>query len=117
MESIEAKEAEQLGHDLASLSLDSAHPHPDNDATPNDEEYNYEWVLRTSLFNNVVVVDNLPVVGAGEVEKLESWVQMNCGKHGVIKKDGVSMALNRQTQQNLGYCFIDYNTRKVLGFL
>jgi hypothetical protein len=117
MESIDAKEAEQLGHDLASLSLDSGYPHPDNDGTPNDEEYNFDWLLETSFFNNVVVVGNLPVVGAGGVEKLESWVQMNCGKYGVLKKDGFSMPFNPRTQESLGYCFIDYNTRKVLGFL
>ncbi|KAB1219592.1 Eukaryotic translation initiation factor 3 subunit B [Morella rubra] len=112
MESCETKEAEQLGLELSSLRLDSAHTTLRNEDTEEDEENSYDWLLGTSLFNSVVVVDNLPAIRAGSVEKLEFWVQRNCGKYGDIKKDGVSMPVNPQTQETLGYCFVEYNTRK-----
>lgn len=112
MEDVQAKA--DLGLDLSSLNFGSTHLHPnritsDNEETTKDEEYSYSWLFETGILGNVVIVDNLPLVGPDKAEKLERWIY---AKFNGIKKDGFSMPVNPQTQKTLGYCFIEYNTRK-----
>ena len=66
---------------------------------------------------NVIVVDNLPVVPPEKFEKLEGVVRKIYSQIGTIKEDGLWMPLNPDTQKTLGYCFIEYTTQQVILLL
>lgn len=66
-----------------------------------------------SGFENVIVVDNLPVVGSDKFDKLEGVIRKIFGQIGVIKEKGLWMPMNPETQKTHGYCFIEFSTKQV----
>ncbi|EXC26717.1 Eukaryotic translation initiation factor 3 subunit B [Morus notabilis] len=110
--------AEQLKLQLSSMDLNSDHfPIPQNlSAIREERDVFYDddgLVLDNVGFDNVVVVDNLPLVVREEVVRtLESDVREIFGAVGVIKKDGFSMPVNPQTLETLGHCYIEFTTRQ-----
>lgn len=66
-----------------------------------------------SGFENVIVVDNLPVVGPDKFDKLEGVVRKIFGQIGTIKEKGLWMPLNQETQKTHGYCFIEFSSKQV----
>lgn len=64
-------------------------------------------------FGSVIVVNNLPIVEAEMAQELESEIRLVFSEVGVIKEDGFSMPVNPSTQEILGHCFIEFNTRQV----
>lgn len=67
-------------------------------------------------FQNIIVVDNLPLVPKEKFEKLVGVVHKIYSKMGVIKEDGMWMPVDPDTQKTLGYCFIEFNTPQVIFF-
>lgn len=67
--------------------------------------------------DNIIVVDNIPVVPQEKFQKLEMALRKVYGKIdcqlAVIKDDGFWIPVDPVTQKTLGYCFIEYNTRQV----
>ncbi|ESQ54011.1 hypothetical protein EUTSA_v10027018mg, partial [Eutrema salsugineum] len=67
--------------------------------------------LDETEFGNVIVVDQLPVVGMDRFEKLEGAIRKLYNQLGVvIKEDGFSMPVDSDTNTTNGYCFIEFNT-------
>lgn len=64
-------------------------------------------------FGSVIVVNNLPIVEAEMAQELESGIRLVFSEVGVIKEDGFSMPVNPSTQETLGHCFMEFNTRQV----
>lgn len=66
---------------------------------------------------NLIIVDNLPLVGPEKCEKLSSAVRKIFGRFGVIKEvlfeDIFFMPVDSITGQTSGYCFIEYDTPQV----
>ncbi|KAE8716893.1 Eukaryotic translation initiation factor 3 subunit B [Hibiscus syriacus] len=85
--------AAQMGIDMnidfSSIQL----PPGENCGIISDDEdvYHDDQLELDSGFGNIIVVDNLPVIG-------------------VIKEDGLWMPVDSETKKTLGYCFIEYNT-------
>lgn len=67
-------------------------------------------------FQNIIVVENLPVVPKQKFEKLEGVVRKIYSQIGVIKEDGLWMPVDPETHKTLGYCFIEYDTPQVIFF-
>ncbi|GMN30765.1 hypothetical protein TIFTF001_002956 [Ficus carica] len=110
-EDVEAK-AEQLRRQLSSMDLNSDQNLP-TISEERDVFYDDRGLVIDNIgFDSVVVVDNLPVVGGEEVQRLESDVRKIFGAVGVIKKDGFSMPVNPRTLENLGHCYIEFTTRQ-----
>ncbi|KAL6008103.1 Eukaryotic translation initiation factor 3 subunit B [Asimina triloba] len=106
--------AQREGVDLSQVDLDSIKLPPGEDfgiKSDDDEDLLREDPLEfESGFQNVIVVDNLPVVAPEKFEKLEGVVRKIYSQIGTIKEDGLWMPVNQETQKTLGYCFIEYNT-------
>ncbi|KAK9927848.1 hypothetical protein M0R45_025014 [Rubus argutus] len=118
MEDMEAK-AEQLGIQFSSIDLNSAHPPPPNDSYCNfnfsecqEVFYDDNGFIPNIEFGSVIVVNNLPIVEAEMAQELESEIRLVFSEDGVIKEDGFSMPVNPSTQEILGHCFIEFNTRE-----
>lgn len=120
MDAIEAR-ARELGVDLSTVDLDSITLPPGEDfgILSDDEDIlqNDDFPELDMGFANIVVVDNLPVVPTEKYEKLEGVVRKIYSQIGVIKKDGLWMPKDPETQKTYGYCFIEYNTPQVFRFL
>ncbi|KAI4319101.1 hypothetical protein MLD38_032743 [Melastoma candidum] len=103
----------RLGIDFSQVDLDSIHLPPGEDfGVISDDEDLYQddhLELDTSL-NNIIIVDNLPVVPREKFDKLEGVIRKIYGQIGLIKEDGFWMPVDPDTQKTLGYCFIEYNT-------
>ncbi|KAI5655853.1 hypothetical protein M9H77_33040 [Catharanthus roseus] len=105
--------AKTLGLDLSKVDLDSITLPPDQ-SLPADSEFiiqsdDEKWL---NDFSNVIIVDNLPMVGPAKFKKLENYIRniYDKIKTGMIKEDGFFMPVNPETQKTLGYCFIEFNT-------
>ncbi|GFP90453.1 eukaryotic translation initiation factor 3 subunit b [Phtheirospermum japonicum] len=112
MEDIRATAA-RLDVDLSSLDLDSVRLPPGEDfgIFSDDEDLKEEESLEFEEgLDNIIVVDNLPVVPKEKFEKLEGVVRKIYSQIGVIKEDGLWMPVDPDTHKTLGYCFIEYNT-------
>ncbi|MCL7043386.1 hypothetical protein MKW94_015473 [Papaver nudicaule] len=91
----------RLGIDIRQIDLDSIQLPPGEDfGIPKFE----------SGFGNIIVVDNLPVVLPDKYDKLVGVVKRIYSQIGVIKEDGVWMPVEPETQETLGYCYIEFNT-------
>ncbi|CAK9172649.1 unnamed protein product [Ilex paraguariensis] len=117
MADIEAS-ARKLGVDISSIDLDSIELPPDEDfgiESDDDEDVfgdNDDIILDTA-FGNAIVVDNLPMVPPEKFEKLERVIRRIYDGIGVtIKTDGFWMPINPETQETLGYCFIEFHTQQ-----
>ncbi|EEF46838.1 Eukaryotic translation initiation factor 3 subunit, putative [Ricinus communis] len=105
--------AAAAGIDLSQLDLSSIHLSPgENFGIISDDEdvHQREQLDFEAGFNNIIVVDNLPVVPKEKFEKLEGVIRKIYSQIGVIKEDGLWMPVDPETQKTLGYCFIEYNT-------
>ncbi|CAI9095484.1 OLC1v1031448C2 [Oldenlandia corymbosa var. corymbosa] len=123
MDDMIQEHARKLGVDLSQVDLDSISlpPHFDDDQEflndiSSDVDFGGECEENClNDFSNVIVIDNLPIVGFGTKKfgKLESIIRELDGiKTGTIKPDGFWMPINPETQETLGYCFIEFNTRE-----
>ncbi|KAI5648779.1 hypothetical protein M9H77_34784 [Catharanthus roseus] len=112
MEDIRAAAA-RIGIDFSQVDLDSIRLPSGDDfgIISDDEDLREEEELEFDQgFENIIVVDNLPVVPQEKFEKLEGVVRKIYSQIGVIKEDGLWMPLDPETGKTLGYCFIEYNT-------
>ncbi|KAL5994877.1 Eukaryotic translation initiation factor 3 subunit B [Asimina triloba] len=107
--------AERAGVDISNVNLDTVYLPPGEDfgIKSDDEELLQEEPLEFEAgLQNVIVVDNLPVVAPEKFEKLEGVVRKIYSQIGTIKEDGFWMPVNEETQKTLGYCFIEYNSQQ-----
>ncbi|KAF8380666.1 hypothetical protein HHK36_028156 [Tetracentron sinense] len=114
MADIEAS-AMRLGVDFSQVDLDSIRLPPGEDfGIMSDDDYLYEEdkCEPEAGFENIIVVDNLPVVPLEKFERLEGVIRKIYSQIGLIKENGLWMPLNTGTQKTLGYCFIEYHTRQ-----
>ncbi|KAI5647582.1 hypothetical protein M9H77_33587 [Catharanthus roseus] len=112
MEDIRAAAA-RIDIDFSQVDLDSIRLPPGDDygIISDDEDLREEEELEFDQgFENIIVVDNLPVVPEEKFEKLEGVVRKIYSQIGVIKEDGLWMPVDPETGKTLGYCFIEYNT-------
>ncbi|XP_031473083.1 eukaryotic translation initiation factor 3 subunit B-like [Nymphaea colorata] len=101
--------------DVSRVDLDSIQlPPGENFGILSDDEdvIESETLEYDSGFENVIVVDNLPVVGPDKFEKLEGVVRKIFGQIGMIKEKGLWMPMNPETQKTQGYCYIEFNTKQ-----
>ncbi|KAF3788378.1 Eukaryotic translation initiation factor 3 subunit B [Nymphaea thermarum] len=101
--------------DVSRVDLDSIQlPPGENFGILSDDEdvIESENLEYDSGFENVIVVDNLPVVGPDKFEKLEGVVRKIFGQIGMIKEKGLWMPMNPETQKTQGYCYIEFNTKQ-----
>ncbi|KAF3792626.1 hypothetical protein EJ110_NYTH11177 [Nymphaea thermarum] len=102
--------------DVSRVDLDSIQlPPGENFGIISDDEdvIESENLDFDSGFENVIVVDNLPVVGLDKFEKLEGVIRKIFGQIGTIKERGLWMPLNQDTQKTQGYCFIEFSSKQV----
>ncbi|XP_062029631.1 eukaryotic translation initiation factor 3 subunit B-like [Rosa rugosa] len=111
MEDMEAK-AEQLGIQFSSIDLNSAHPPQFNFSECQEVFYDDNGFIPNIEFGGVIVVNNLPIVEAEMAQELENEIRVVFSEVGVIKEDGFSMPVNPSTQETLGHCFIEFNSRQ-----
>ncbi|XXG83222.1 hypothetical protein AAC387_Pa10g1024 [Persea americana] len=108
--------ADRLGIDLSGVDWDSIHLPPGEDfgiTSDDDQDLLRDDPLEFETgLQNVIVVDNLPIVPPEKFEKLEGVVRKIYSQIGTIKEDGLWMPLNPDTQKTLGYCFIEYTTQQ-----
>ncbi|XP_047340523.1 eukaryotic translation initiation factor 3 subunit B-like [Impatiens glandulifera] len=112
MEDIITSRAASLGVDLTKLDLDNIllPPNEDFGIISDDDDINNQDALEfDEELNNIIVVDNLPIVPREKFEKLEGVIRKIYGQIGVIKDDGLCMPIDSTTQKTLGFCFIEYN--------
>ncbi|XP_062028905.1 eukaryotic translation initiation factor 3 subunit B-like [Rosa rugosa] len=75
MEDMEAK-AEQLGLQLSSIDLNSAHPPHFNFSECQEVFYDDNGFIPNIEFGSVIVVNNLPIVEAEMAQELESEIRV-----------------------------------------
>jgi len=75
------------------------------------EEFGERRITINDDFRNVVIVDNIPIVGEKKYEKLCKVLQRIFGKHGKVAKDGFHMPCG-DDKKTMGYCFIEFETPK-----
>lgn len=103
----------KLNIDISKVDLDSVHLPPGEDMgilSDDGDLAEGDALEFDNGFGNVIVVDNVPVVPKEKFEKLEGVIRKIYSQIGVIKEDGLWMPVDPDTQQTLGYCFIEYNT-------
>ncbi|XP_047340878.1 eukaryotic translation initiation factor 3 subunit B-like [Impatiens glandulifera] len=104
--------ATALGIDLSQVDWSSIRLPPNEDfgiISDDDDIKNQDALEFDDELNNIIVVDNLPIVPKEKFDKLEGVIRKIYGQIGVIKENGLWMPIDPNTQKTLGYCFIEYN--------
>ncbi|GER55854.1 eukaryotic translation initiation factor 3subunit B [Striga asiatica] len=101
----------RLNVDLSSLDLETIHLPAGEDfgVLSDDEDLKDEQSLEEG-FENIILVQNLPVVPKEKFEKLEGVVRKIYSQIGVIKEGGLWMPVDPDTQKTLGYGFLEFDT-------
>ncbi|KAJ2509791.1 Translation initiation factor 3 subunit b [Coemansia sp. RSA 1939] len=98
---------------MAGLTIDNL-PASEEEIDFSDLEARFAIPEQEETLENVVVVDNLPIVEPEKEEKLIKLLKKTLGKHGKVKEDGIHMPKDNvgATTKSKGYAFVELETPK-----
>lgn len=83
----------------------------DDEPDPHDILGEPEVRLETT-FENVVVVDHIPVTSEDRFQKLSSVLKNVFGQMGTIAEDGLYIPVDEETKSTKGFAFVEYTTKE-----
>ncbi|KAK6918127.1 hypothetical protein RJ641_016549 [Dillenia turbinata] len=110
--SVFEERAARLGIDLSQVDFDSIRLPPGEDFGIISDDEDLKEVDQLEFeqgFDNIIVVDNLPVVPSEKFDKLVGVIRKIYSQIGTIKEDELWMPVDA-SGKTLGYCFIEYIT-------
>ncbi|KAL5698724.1 Eukaryotic translation initiation factor 3 subunit B [Ranunculus cassubicifolius] len=120
-------QAQKFNIDFSQIDLSSIIPPLDFNPSIYDEEQEETDYLRRCIeeqegeikreigYNNVIVVDHIPIVNSDKFEKLEKVIKTlftDKGRVRVKEDDGLWIPVDPDTGLTRGYCFIEYETNE-----
>eukprot|EP00889_Picochlorum_renovo_P000979 jgi/Picre1/28009/NNA_000970.t1 len=90
--------------DIADVML----PDGDTMGIPSDDEEEEELIETETGFGHIVVVDNIPQVGAEKYDKLTKILSKIFSASGTIAENGLNHPVDQSTGLSKGFAFVEY---------